>query len=90
MNQQCNEMGACELTEQELALIQGGGVWDKLEKAGGWVKDKVTDAWNSITSPKAIRNYKAVSAILGVLTAVVTIAGPPGGSSARRDNEPIH
>lgn len=78
-------MGARELTDGELALIQGGGFIDSVKRAGNWVKDKATDAWNSITSPRAQDNYKSIGAILGIITAVITLGGGSGGT--RTDSE---
>lgn len=74
-----------ELTDQELALIQGGGVWDKVQGAGRWLSDKMTEAGDYISK---LRQRRSVDAIVTVLNAIYKRLGEP--TDRRNPGEVIH
>ena len=73
-------VGARELSDNELALIQGGSLWSWVKGAVSDVGHAATSVWNAVSSPKGQNAVKTVGGIIGVIGGIVAIFAKPSNS----------
>lgn len=86
-------VGARELSDDELMLIQGGNIFGD---AWSWVKGAASDVghavgsaatatWNAISSPGVQKGLKTVGTILGIVGGAIALIGGGHGSSQQKN-----
>jgi len=77
MNDNFDIVGARELTNEELMLIQGGGffgdAWNAVKSAASSVGHAAESAWNAVSSKKGRETTETIGGIAGAIAGIIAI-----------------
>ena len=90
-------VGARELSDDELMLIQGGNIfgdawnWAKgaASDVGHAVASAATSTWNAISSPGAQKAYKTIGTILGVVGGAIALFGGGHSNNSQKSSSSV-